>query len=192
MYHILSYVSGGIFGRLDIMYHILSYVSGGALPLKPLVLYIYRLRGTMNQSSNYSLACHVRRQPQLQGAQLPGKEGLGSRTWGVVWFEESPWSCCFGSPKVYVDNSCHWFGIVSPCCCQHPNVDPLENEVVVACSPSYNGDACSQAIFVGVVSNLGGGTTHALLLLPCWLMVRVASSSILQDTFTANVANGLK
>jgi hypothetical protein len=36
-----------IFGRLDIMYCRLSYVSRGTLPLKTLVLYIYRPRGTM-------------------------------------------------------------------------------------------------------------------------------------------------
>jgi hypothetical protein len=47
MYHRLSYVSGGIFGRLDIMYYRLSYVSEGALLFKALVLYIYRPRGTM-------------------------------------------------------------------------------------------------------------------------------------------------
>jgi hypothetical protein len=39
---------------------------------------------------------HVRRQPQLRGMQLPGREGLGSRTWVVARSEESPWSCCFG------------------------------------------------------------------------------------------------
>jgi hypothetical protein len=33
------------------MYHRLSYISGGVLPLKSLILYIYRPRGTMNQSS---------------------------------------------------------------------------------------------------------------------------------------------
>jgi hypothetical protein len=36
-----------IFGRIDIMYCRLPYVSRGALPLKTLVLYIYRPRGTM-------------------------------------------------------------------------------------------------------------------------------------------------
>jgi hypothetical protein len=36
-----------IFGMLYIMYCTLPYVSRGALPLKTLVLYIYRLRGTM-------------------------------------------------------------------------------------------------------------------------------------------------
>jgi hypothetical protein len=36
-----------IFSRIDIMYCRLSYVFGGALPLKTLVLYIYRSRGTM-------------------------------------------------------------------------------------------------------------------------------------------------
>jgi hypothetical protein len=36
-----------IFGRIDIMYYRLPYVSRGALPLKTLVLYIYRPRGTM-------------------------------------------------------------------------------------------------------------------------------------------------
>jgi hypothetical protein len=36
-----------IFGRIDSMYCRLSYVSGGALPLKTLVLYIYRPRDTM-------------------------------------------------------------------------------------------------------------------------------------------------
>jgi hypothetical protein len=36
-----------IFDRIDIMYCILPYVSGGDLPLKTLVLYIYRMRGTM-------------------------------------------------------------------------------------------------------------------------------------------------
>jgi hypothetical protein len=43
-----------IFGRIDIMYCILPYVSRCALPLKTLVLYIYRPRGTMqyNQSTN--------------------------------------------------------------------------------------------------------------------------------------------
>jgi hypothetical protein len=33
-----------IFGRIDIMYYRLSYVSRGVLPLKTLVLYIYRPR----------------------------------------------------------------------------------------------------------------------------------------------------
>jgi hypothetical protein len=41
MYHILSYVSGGIFGRLHIMYHRLPYVSGGVFFFKSLVLYIF-------------------------------------------------------------------------------------------------------------------------------------------------------
>jgi hypothetical protein len=36
-----------IFGRIDIMYCRLPYVSRGALPLKTLVLYIYRPRGIM-------------------------------------------------------------------------------------------------------------------------------------------------
>jgi hypothetical protein len=36
-----------IFGRIDIMYYRLPYVSRGVLPLKTLVLYIYRSRGTM-------------------------------------------------------------------------------------------------------------------------------------------------
>jgi hypothetical protein len=36
-----------IFGRIDSMYCRLSYVSGGALPLKTLVVYIYRPRDTM-------------------------------------------------------------------------------------------------------------------------------------------------
>jgi hypothetical protein len=36
-----------IFGRIDIMYCRLPYVSRGALPLKTLVLYICRPRGTM-------------------------------------------------------------------------------------------------------------------------------------------------
>jgi hypothetical protein len=36
-----------IFGRIDIMYCKLPYVSRGVLPLKTLVLYIYRPRGTM-------------------------------------------------------------------------------------------------------------------------------------------------
>jgi hypothetical protein len=36
-----------IFGRIDIMYCRLPYVSRGVLPLKTLVLYIYRSRGTM-------------------------------------------------------------------------------------------------------------------------------------------------
>jgi hypothetical protein len=36
-----------IFGRIDIMYYRLPYVSGRVLPLKTLVLYIYRSRGTM-------------------------------------------------------------------------------------------------------------------------------------------------
>jgi hypothetical protein len=36
-----------IFGRIDIMYCRLPYVSRGALPLKTLVLYIYRPRDTM-------------------------------------------------------------------------------------------------------------------------------------------------
>jgi hypothetical protein len=54
MYHRLSYVFRGIFGRLDIMYHRLSYVSACASPFKSLVLYIYWLRGTMkHQSSNF-------------------------------------------------------------------------------------------------------------------------------------------
>jgi hypothetical protein len=36
-----------IFGRIDIMYSRLPYVFRGALPLKTLVFYIYRPRGTM-------------------------------------------------------------------------------------------------------------------------------------------------
>jgi hypothetical protein len=36
-----------IFGRIDIMYCRLPYVSRGVLPLKTLVLYIYRPRDTM-------------------------------------------------------------------------------------------------------------------------------------------------
>jgi hypothetical protein len=40
MYHRLPYVSGGIFGRIDILYRRLPYVSGGVLPFKSLVLYI--------------------------------------------------------------------------------------------------------------------------------------------------------
>jgi hypothetical protein len=36
-----------IFSRIDIMYCRLPYVSRGALPLKNLVVYIYRSRGTM-------------------------------------------------------------------------------------------------------------------------------------------------
>jgi uncharacterized membrane protein len=39
-----------IFDRIDIMYYRLSYVSRGVLPHKTLVLYIYRLRGTMQYS----------------------------------------------------------------------------------------------------------------------------------------------
>jgi hypothetical protein len=62
---------------LDIMYHRLPYVFGDALPFKSLVLYIYRPRGIMNQSSNQStnsiLLCGIRarglefesRQPQF-------------------------------------------------------------------------------------------------------------------------------
>jgi hypothetical protein len=42
-YHICQ----NIFGRIDIIYCILLYVSGCVLPLKTLVLYIYRPRGTM-------------------------------------------------------------------------------------------------------------------------------------------------
>jgi hypothetical protein len=53
MYHRLSYIFRGIFGRLDIMYHRLSYVYGGVMPFKSLGLYIYRSRGTM-KSSNHS------------------------------------------------------------------------------------------------------------------------------------------
>jgi hypothetical protein len=40
MYHRLPYVSGGIFGRIDILDRRLPYVSGGVLPFKSLVLYI--------------------------------------------------------------------------------------------------------------------------------------------------------
>jgi hypothetical protein len=40
MYHRLSYISGGIFVRSDIMYHRLSFVSGGALLFKSSTLYI--------------------------------------------------------------------------------------------------------------------------------------------------------
>jgi hypothetical protein len=36
-----------IFGRIDIMYYRLAYVSRSALPLRTLVLYIYRPRGTI-------------------------------------------------------------------------------------------------------------------------------------------------
>jgi hypothetical protein len=36
-----------IFSRIDIMYCRLPYVSRDVLPLKTLVLYIYRSRGTM-------------------------------------------------------------------------------------------------------------------------------------------------
>jgi hypothetical protein len=55
MYNRLSYICQDIFGRIDIMYCRLSYVFRGVLPLKTLVLYIYRSRGTMQykqQASN--------------------------------------------------------------------------------------------------------------------------------------------
>jgi hypothetical protein len=46
-YIIGCHICRDIFGRIDIMYYRLSYVSRGALPLKTLVLYIYRPRGIM-------------------------------------------------------------------------------------------------------------------------------------------------
>jgi hypothetical protein len=42
-----------IFDRIDIMNCRLSYVSRGALPLKTLVLYIYRPRGTMQYNQQF-------------------------------------------------------------------------------------------------------------------------------------------
>jgi hypothetical protein len=39
-----------IFGKIDIMYCRLPYVSRGGLPLKTLVLCIYRPRGTMQDN----------------------------------------------------------------------------------------------------------------------------------------------
>jgi hypothetical protein len=42
-----SHVCRDIFGRIDIMYCRLPYVYGGVLPLKTLVLYIYRPRCTI-------------------------------------------------------------------------------------------------------------------------------------------------
>jgi hypothetical protein len=53
-YHICQ----DIFSRIDIMYYRLSYVSRGGLPLKTLILYIYRPRDTMQynqQSYNHSI-----------------------------------------------------------------------------------------------------------------------------------------
>jgi hypothetical protein len=42
-----------IFGRIDIMYYRLPYVSRSVLPLKTLVLYIYRTRGTMQYNQQF-------------------------------------------------------------------------------------------------------------------------------------------
>jgi hypothetical protein len=74
MYHRLSYISGGIFVRSDIMYHRLSFVSGGALLFKSSTLYI-RSRGTMKsikQPSHqfYSPTCSNRNIENRE--QLPG------------------------------------------------------------------------------------------------------------------------
>jgi hypothetical protein len=44
---ISCHICRDIFGRIDIMYCKLPYVSRSVLPLKTLVLYIYRPRGTM-------------------------------------------------------------------------------------------------------------------------------------------------
>jgi hypothetical protein len=46
-YIIDCYICWDIFSRIDIMYCRLPYVSRCVLPLKTLVLYIYRPRGTM-------------------------------------------------------------------------------------------------------------------------------------------------
>jgi hypothetical protein len=46
-YIIGCHICQDIFVRIDIMYCKLPYISGGALPLKTLILYIYRSRGTM-------------------------------------------------------------------------------------------------------------------------------------------------
>jgi hypothetical protein len=47
LYIIDCHICRDIFGKIDIMYYRLPYVFGGALPLKTLVLYIYRPRDTM-------------------------------------------------------------------------------------------------------------------------------------------------
>jgi hypothetical protein len=49
-YIIDCHICRDIFGRIDIMYCRLSYVSKGVLPLKTLVLYIYRPRSTMQDN----------------------------------------------------------------------------------------------------------------------------------------------
>jgi hypothetical protein len=46
-YIIDCHICRDIFGRIDIMYFRLPYVSRGVLPLKTLVLYIYRSRDTI-------------------------------------------------------------------------------------------------------------------------------------------------
>jgi hypothetical protein len=49
-YIIDCHICRDIFDRIDIMYCRLPYVSRGALPLKTLVFYIYRPRGTMQNN----------------------------------------------------------------------------------------------------------------------------------------------
>jgi hypothetical protein len=51
-YIIDCYICRDIFGRIDIIYCRLSYIFRGVLPLKTLVLYIYRLRGTMQNNQH--------------------------------------------------------------------------------------------------------------------------------------------
>jgi hypothetical protein len=59
-------------------------------------------------------------------------------------------------------------GIVSPC---HTSTPPID-EVAVACPPSRNNnDVHGRAIYIGVIVDPGGGTTHACLSSSCKLMV---------------------
>jgi hypothetical protein len=74
--------------------------------------------------------------------------------------------------EVYTELSIYYcksffFSITDRDCVALPNVDismstPLMDEVAVACPPARNNsDARGRAIYVGVVVNPGGGTTHA-------------------------------
>jgi hypothetical protein len=49
-YIIDCHICRDIFDMIDIMYCRLSYISRGTFPLKTLVLYIYRPRGTMQHN----------------------------------------------------------------------------------------------------------------------------------------------
>jgi hypothetical protein len=56
-----------------------------------------------------------------------------------------------------------------------PYVDTSMDEVAVACPSDRNNDAGGRAIYVGAITNLGSGTTHACLSSSSKLMARVSA-----------------